>query len=432
MSRPRAVAVLTAAAVTTAFAQTIEADRRRGAEILRDVKSLLQRRYYEPSFRGLDLEARFARAQEQVRTATSDDMISGIIAQALMDLDDSHTFFIPPPLAATFDYGWKTRVVGDRCLLVEVDADSDAAAQGLGPGDEVLAVEGVRPDRTSRWKIRYALEVLRPRPQVRLTMAGAPGPRVVTVKTKVIPGQRYADFEEYLETLRDRQYGRKPSRFAEAGDVLVWKLTSFDPSKSGVGDGVKRARKAKALVLDLRGNSGGAVDVLRDLAGAFFPPEPRLTIASLRERKGQDSVAAEQWSVTRGFSGPLVVVVDSESASASEVFAATIQLRKRGQVIGDRTAGAVMVSRFHPMMQGHLYRFLPYAVSVTEAALFLPDGSSLEKTGVRPDEVALPEPEDLKAGRDPVLARAVALAGGSITPEAAAKLFPKLPEDSID
>jgi len=94
-----------------------------------------------------------------------------------------------------------------------------------------------------------------------------------------------------------------------------------------------------------------------------------------------------------------------------------------GTVVGDVTAGAVMLARTHVMMGSRGHQFVPYAVSITEAAVELPNGDRLEKTGVTPDVLVLPSAEDLRAGRDPVLALAVALAGGTLSPEAAGRLF---------
>ena len=117
------------------------------------------------------------------------------------------------------------------------------------------------------------------------------------------------------------------------------------------------------------------------------------------------------------------MLVDSESGSAAEVVARVVQLEKRGTVIGDRTSGKVMRSRLYPHQIG-LETQVFYAVSVTNADLLMTDGKSLEGTGVIPDEVFLPTGEDLRAQKDPVLARAVAVAGANIDPAEAGKLFP--------
>jgi C-terminal processing protease CtpA/Prc len=101
-----------------------------------------------------------------------------------------------------------------------------------------------------------------------------------------------------------------------------------------------------------------------------------------------------------------------------------VQLEKRGTVIGDRTAGAVMTSRQFGHTVG-LGAMAFYGASITVSDVRMSDGGSLEKVGVTPDEIALPSPDDLAASRDPVLARAVAIAGGEITPEQAGALFGK-------
>ena len=64
-------------------------------------------------------------------------------------------------------------------------------------------------------------------------------------------------------------------------------------------------------------------------------------------------------------------------------------------------------------------------MSVTVADVLMPDGARLEKVGVMPDERMIPSQQDLAAGRDPVLAHAASLAGATLTPEAAGKLFPR-------
>jgi C-terminal processing protease CtpA/Prc len=123
------------------------------------------------------------------------------------------------------------------------------------------------------------------------------------------------------------------------------------------------------------------------------------------------------------FTGKLVVLVDSESASSAELFARTIQLQHRGIVVGDRTAGQVMEAQIHPRATG-AGLITSFAVSITHASVTMPDGQSLESVGVTPDVVVIPTTADIAAGRDAALSRAAELAGIQLDAAAAGKLFP--------
>jgi carboxyl-terminal processing protease len=136
-------------------------------------------------------------------------------------------------------------------------------------------------------------------------------------------------------------------------------------------------------------------------------------VVAVEKRRGNDAREVARPSKT-AFAGRLVVLVDSRSASAAEMFARIVQLEKRGTVIGDRTAGAVMTSRVFPHEVG-LASVAFFATSVTVGDVRMSDGASFEHVGVEPDEIVLPTPGDLAAGRDPVLAEAIARAGGAIT-----------------
>jgi hypothetical protein len=124
-------------------------DRDRAGTMVRRIKDQLKKNYYDPKFRGMDIEARFKTAEEKIKTAASLGQIFGIIAQVLAELDDSHTFFIPPSRAYTTEYGWTMQIVGDRCFVSTVDKRSDAEAKGVKPGDEVLEAGGYTIDRTN-------------------------------------------------------------------------------------------------------------------------------------------------------------------------------------------------------------------------------------------------------------------------------------------
>jgi carboxyl-terminal processing protease len=390
--------------------------------------SNLQGNYYDPTFRGMDVEKRFAAAEERIKTANSQGHILGIIAQALLDLDDSHTFFVPPPKAAKVEYGWVMSMIGDQCFVTAVRPGSDAEKQGLKPGDEIYALDGVAlPAREHFWKVKYLYYSLRPRPVVKLTIRTPQGQqRELTVQPRMQAGQIVRDLTtdtgiwDYIREGEREDYLRR-HRFYEVGnDALIWKMPQFDLNPNELRQQMGRLDKRNVLILDLRGNGGGLVDTLEHMAGWFF--EREVKIADRKGRKEREPMEAKSKG-DRAFKGKVVVLVDSESGSAAEIFARLMQIEKRGTVIGDRSAGAVMQSRRFGHMSG-LNEVTFFATSVTNADVIMTDGKSLEHVGVTPDEVLLPSAADLAAGRDPVLARAAAIAGIALSPERAGALFP--------
>ncbi|HKY06361.1 MAG TPA: S41 family peptidase, partial [Blastocatellia bacterium] len=202
--------------------------------------------------------------------------------------------------------------------------------------------------------------------------------------------------------------------------LFIWKMPQFDLDDGEVDSMMDKARKHKSLIIDLRGNGGGLETTMKRLIGSFFNQE--IKIGDVKRRDETKPLIAKPRS-NNYFEGDLIVLVDSESSSASEVFARVIQIEKRGIVIGDRTSGKVMRSRYYGHESGlDIVAF--YGASITDADIVMKDGKSLEGVGVRPDELLLPSGAALAAGRDPVLSRAAALAGVTLDPAKAGALFP--------
>jgi C-terminal processing protease CtpA/Prc len=401
-------------------------------QMLRDVRSEVKGSYYDPSFHGVDLDGRFQKAEAIVQGAKSFNQAMGAIPWALDVLNDSHTFFVPPPRDFRHSYGWRMQMIGDRCFVTAVKPGSPAESKGLKAGDEVLTVDGMKPERKSFWKLGYLLNALRPQPGLHVDLRSPEGTeRVLDIPAIARQTKHLGTGLDYMDDVRLSQrwehfYHRQ--EYALGSDILVWKLPAFLTNEKGADAMVNEARKYKSLILDLRGNPGGRVDMLSKLAGGLFDHDVK--VADIKGRKPEPV----QLGKTRGagsFSGRLIVLVDSQSASAAEVLARLVQLEKRGTVLGDASAGAVMESVFHPMRYG-MDRVIFYGVSITRADVIMSDGRSLEQTGVVPDELILPSAIDLASDRDPVLARAVALAGGSSSPEEAGKFFPKQWPPDID
>lgn len=405
--------------------QVSSTDRDMAIGLLDIAKSAVKDNYYDPKYHGVDIDFVFEQAKERMKVAPSRDALMLTIASAFMTLDDSHTTFIPPPRAAEFEYGWRTGVIGDDVYITRIKPGSDAEAKGLRPGDKLLMIDGFRPTRKNLWQMEYRYNVVAPAARVNMTVLspGEEKPRQVTVETKIEKTGGVITIRQWYERAAVKRGlfdSKKVFEFQQFGDeLLIWKMRSFSVPDQFIDNAISKARGVKTLVLDLRDNGGGAVKVLQRMIGFFFDKE--IKVFDEKRRKETKAVVAKPQGSP--FTGKLIVLVGKDSASASEIFARIVQMEKRGTVIGDRTAGAVMESTFHDVNSGfgnNLYA----GASVTIADVIMSDGKSLEKIGVVPDEVVLPSGKDLAGSKDPVLAYAAKLAGVELTPEKAGAFFP--------
>jgi len=410
--------------ITSAQNIAPEIDRQHGQSMLDSIKEDLESNYYDPAFHGIDLDARFKAASDRMNRAASVGEIFGIIAQVLMDFDDSHTYFVPPLTTITTEYGWTMQIFGNRCFVVSVDKGSDAALKGVKPGDEVLEAEGHKLNRQNLWKFQYLYDVLRPQPVIHVTLATPTGERrQLELLAKTKSGKKVikvtADFVRKLKNEADSG----PDRFKAFEDqLLIWKMNEFDLTDDEVDKAFSKAIKHKTLILDLRGNPGGEARIAIRVLSYLVQRDVKIADSVFREKKLPVVVMKRS---EKNFPGKLIVLVDSGSASAAEVVARVIQLEQRGTVIGDQSAGAVMASHHYTYVIGTDHRTsILYASSITVSDLIMSDGKSLERHGVMPDEVRLPSAEDLAAGRDSVMSYAASLAGVKLDPVEAGKYFP--------
>jgi C-terminal processing protease CtpA/Prc len=423
------LALLMPAAVGAARGQGVDKNQRELARMmLRAMKNDIKTHYYDPAYRGIDLEAHFKAAETKLDGAESMGQAIGVIAQTLVDFKDSHLFFVPPSRASRVEYGWRLQAVGDRCYVVAVKPGSDAEAKGLAVGDEVLSVDGFRPVRENVWLFRYLYFALRPQAGVRMVVRTPKGvERQLDVAASVKPGQKVYDLTDedapdigVLIRRAERASELNRHRLVDIGkDVTVWKMPQFDLSPAQVDDVAGKLERRKALILDLRGNPGGYEETLLRLLGRVIDHD--VTVGTIKGRKESKPLTAQAKGTP--FKGKIVVLVDGSSGSSAEIFARMMQVEGRAAVIGDRSAGAVMRALHFDHKFG-VDTVVFYGASVTVSDLVMADGKSLEHVGVTPDELLLPTAADLAAGRDPVLARAAALCGVELTPEKAGALFP--------
>jgi len=406
-----------------AFSQSIDRiELGRAKDMLKNIKNEIKNGYYDPSFHGMDLDARFKAAEEKMDKAGSVDQAFAIIAQAVLDLNDSHTTFFPPSRSISVEYGWRMRMIGDKCFVTAVKPKSDAEKMGLKPGDQILSLESFKPDRSVLWKMSYFYNALSPRTALRLKVLspGEQSPRDLTIPSKVKKASAFVSLDELIWSLDHDEGDGDEHRFMSVGDTVIWKMPSFVLNPGDIDSIMDSRIKSKQnLILDLRGNGGGYVKSLEELAGYFVTEDTK--IADLKGRKEMKPMMAQ--AQKKGFSGKVVVLIDSDSGSAAEIFARFIQLENRGTVLGDVSAGAVMQSRIIPMKMG-VDTIVPFGMSLTEADVIMKDGKSIEHIGVMPQTVIIPTGDDLAQQRDPVISAALKLLGQDVASDQTGKMFP--------
>lgn len=395
--------------------------------VLNQASKDVVKHYYDPKLHGVDWGTKVQQAHEKIKQEKSLNMAMAHVAAVLDSLNDSHTFLIPPRRPYILDHGWQVGMIGNQCYVVRVKPGGDADTHGVKPGDQVLAINGYRVTRDNLWKIEFAFNVLRPQPQITVTLRNSlqvQERRVVLEamfrKLANLKDLDNADTFQDLEMEEENWSNEQRVRMKEVGnDLLIAQLKSFMFDEGAANHLISSARKHKALILDVRQNPGGSVDTLKVVLGGLFDHDVKIA-----DRVGRDNTKAMVAKTTHHpFEGKIIVLIDSKSASASELLARVMQLEKRGTVIGDRSSGSVMEARQYAYPVG-MALVSVYGASITDADLIMSDGKSLEHDGVTPDEAMLPTPEDLARGRDPVLARAAELAEVKLTPEEAGKLFP--------
>jgi carboxyl-terminal processing protease len=317
-------------------------------------------------------------------------------AGMLESLHDSHTGFIPPEAyqeekrkengqAAFTGIGIVLMPRDGQFFVREVFPGSPAAAAGLRPLDRIVEVDGhSTAGETSD--------------QVSGTIRGQSG---TTVVVKVERAGAGAPVE--VSVVRGPIKVPGLTSLMLDGGIGYLKIYEFVP---GVGSALRdailalRRNSLRALVLDLRGNPGGLVDELRNIAAALLPQNS--PILQMTNRNGKTMRMETMEPPILPASVPIVALVDEGSASASELLASALQEQGRAVIVGVKTAGAVEIGITVDLPESA-------GMAVTVARLLSGKGVRLEGHGVIPDQPQSLETSELILGRDSQFDRAVGL-----------------------
>ena len=357
------------------------------------------------------LRKRYERVAKRIEQVTADDVFETYM-NAYSHVYDPHSNYLSPRnseeynIAMSLSYegiGASLQLVDDHVTVMNVLPGGPAAASDqLKAGDRITAVgQGSGGPLTDvvGWRLDDVVQLIR-------------GPVNTVVRLQILPvGQSPGSSEKQLALTRNKvtleaQAAQKQLHRITRGDrelkVGVIEVPSFyqdfqarvsgdEDYRSTTRDvrrliGELRSEGIDSLVIDLRDNGGGHLSEATGLVGLFVEHGP---VVQLRETSGRIEVLDDPEPGV-AWEGPLVVLVNRASASASEIFAGAIQDYHRGLVVGQQTYGKGSVQNLYPLDR---YALGPKAgfgqLTVTIGKYYRVTGDSTQHRGVEPD-IALP------------------------------------------
>jgi carboxyl-terminal processing protease len=349
------------------------------------------------------LTKRYQNQLDRLNKMNSEDVYQ-LYINAFTQLYDPHTNYLSPATSENFDISMSLKLEGIGAMLgaedeytkvVRLIPAGPADKQGaLKPSDKVIGVgQGKTGDIIDvlGWRLDDVVDLIR-------------GPKGTIVRLQVIPANAISEDETKIITItRDEVKLEEQSVQKAMIDVkdsrgLVHKigvldipafyidfeaLRNRDPNyKSTTGDTKKLLSEliqegAEGIIIDLRENGGGSLREANELTGLFIDKGPSVQI-----RLSDKRIYTEAKNFySPYYDGPVVVLVNRMSASASEIFAAAMQDYQRAIIVGSRTFGKGTVQSLTPMNHGKL--------KITESKFYRISGESTQDRGVFPN-IALP------------------------------------------
>lgn len=361
-------------------------------------------------FDSLEAEARQKTLKSQedwykrIKKASERDRFSEY-ANAVASVYDPHTQYFAPKAKKGFDQAMSGQFEGigarlqqkDGILKVsEIIAGSPSYKQGeLKAGDEILKVaQGAgEPVDITNMDMEEAIELIKgPKgTEVRLTV------RKSDHSIKVIPIVR--DVVEIEETFAKSALLENKNRIGYV--YLPSFYTNFNRRGTGARYCSQDMRKEieklkkqgiKGLIIDLRDNGGGSLQEVVDMAGLFFPTGP---VVQVKGKNNMPVNIMEDRNPEVVWDGPLAIIINHNSASASEILAAAMQDYKRGVIVGTPSFGKGTVQSFFDLDQLVIPQFDTIkpvgSVKITQQKFYRINGGTTQLKGVIPD-ILLPDP----------------------------------------
>ncbi len=263
--------------------------------------------------------------------------------------------------------GVELRALSNKLAILSVIPGGPAEEAGLKPGDSIVRVENAT---TSENNPDYVADLLRgpEGSKVSLTIEDKQGTtRELSVARRrvevpCVDNVHLVDTQAGVGYMRLTNFQRTTSRDVEKA---LWDL-----HRQGM----------KSLIVDVRGNPGGLLPAAVEVADRFLASGRIVTTRGRNARENFDYAAhrPNTWSI------PMTVLVDSDSASASEIFAGAIHDHRRGTLLGETTYGKGSVQGIFPMQTAKV------GLCLTTSKFYSPSGQAISDRGVTPDVIVAP------------------------------------------
>ena len=386
------------------------------------VWNTVNERYYRADLNGVDWRAARAKWQPQALAAATDDQFWERLDQMAGELADSHTRVESPKAVErrrqqqAFSLGLNIRELDGKLTVLSVNPEADAYWAGVRAGMQVTRI--ANHDAQTQWRewslsarktsspqaaLRAPLRRLNAEAALVTAASGKANGAGFTMEFERVDGTRFT------ASLKPRALSTRPTvtyRVLPSGIGYV-RLTAFQESlRGGMLDAVNALKDTPALILDLRGNGGGAGAMAEALIGNFF--KTITLIGRTETRTGQPVTvmfgAIKLITLERSvpgradaYAGKVAVIMDSDSASASEATAGGLQSAGRAIVVGETSCGCLLAYLGYATLPGG------GELAYSEVGFTTVKGERIEGRGVIPDVVVERNREDVRNNRDRAL-----------------------------
>lgn len=323
----------------------------------------------------------------------AEEMAYGAIDGMVKAIGDPYTVFFKPKESKEFSeqisgsfsgIGIEIGLRNNMLTVISPIKNTPAARAGLLAGDKIIKVNDKGTDGMA---VDEAVSLIRgPKgTTVRLTYTRekTPNPIEITIKREVIkvPAVDWKMLNDNTAYIGISIFnGNLDSEFQKIADEIT-------------------ASKANKIILDLRNDPGGLLDSAINIAGYFLDSDKTVTIEKFSNGAEQPFRTAANGKLKKY---PLIVLINKGSASASEILAGALRDNRGVTIAGETSFGKGSVQELAELPQ-------KASLKITIAKWLTPSGKSIDENGIKPDiEVKMTE-EDIKAGKDPQLDKALEL-----------------------